>query len=494
MTVTKRAAILALTAALQLALAWRSPALALINLDTTPTGGGAGTFTTPDVIYPSDDRVQRTLKSTGLSDIRVSWTDHSQADVSTVIERSVTSAGAWTALYTFTTSLDGPQSYVDADLSPDSEYCYRIRIRGATTQVVSWPRCVVTQQRNDPGVWRTQLRVRVADVSSAGTNGRVSISLNGGPWDIPHGAWTGINSPIDDFERNSDVTYELIQTGIATLRDITRVQLYTQSTDAFCVRDLQLLVNGVVAFEKVFGNTTTTCRWVDGSHTLLIPHAELRASALFTGYVSPAPSFVVPTDEIAARLGAIVGSMLWERTEVHWRDPGPFTIPNSNGQQWSPGPAVEVSRKTEDTIHVDLHMVGNDWPNPDITLSLDLLVAFVPANGGWELAFTSSGFKADVDFPWFVDLLVNGVCSVVLTPVGGALADCMGAIESYIAEQIEDAFEAPTQRVPIALDPSVCAVPAVRVATDGALVFSCAQARTTTKIIAPIATRGVLLR
>jgi hypothetical protein len=492
---TKRAAILALTLAVQLALGWLSPARALINLQSTQTPSGGGTFTIPDVIYPSNDRVRRVLKSTGLSDIVVEWTDSSPADVSTVIERSVTSAGAWSPLYTFGTTLDGAQSYTDRDLPPDSEYCYRIRVLGATSQVLTLPRCVVTQLRNDPGVWRVQLRVRVADVSNAGTDGRVSISLNGGPWDIPHGAWTGINSPIDDFERGSDVIYDLIQDGITTLHDITRVQLYTQSTDAFCVRDLQLLVNGALAFEKVFGNAATTCQWVDGWHTLLISHAELRASALFQGFVSPPASLEVPTNEIASRLGAIVGSMLWERTEVHWRDPGPFNI-NVGGQTipWSPGPAVEVSRKTDDTIHVKMHMVGSDWPNPDITLSLDINVAFVPAGTGWALAFTSTDFKADVDFPWFVDLLVNGVCYTVLTPVGGALADCMGAIEDYIAEQIENSFEAPTQRVPVALDPSVCAVPAVTVAADGALVFSCAQARTTTRVISPISTRSLLLQ
>jgi len=40
-----------------------------------------------------------------------------------------------------------------------------------------------------------------------------------------------------------------------------------------------------------------------------------------------------------------------------------------------------------------------------------------------------------------------------------------------------------------------CSVPAVQVTADGALVFSCAQARTTTtRVISPISTRSLLLR
>jgi hypothetical protein len=325
----------------------------------------------------------------------------------------------------------------------------------------------------------------------------VSISLNGGPFDVPHGAWTGINTSIDDFERASDVTYDLIQTGITTLRDITRIQLYTQSTDAFCVRDLYLFVNGVLAFEKIFGNTASTCRWVDGSNSLKIPHAELRASPQFTGFVSPLPSFTVPREEIVSRLEVLVGSMLWQRTEVHWRDPGPFLIPGPTGQlmPWSPGPAVEVSRKSSDTLHADLHFVASDWPHPDVHIGLDITVSFQTSGSGLALVFETSDFKADVDFPFWVDLLVNTVCNAVTLPLGNEYVDCIGLISDYIAEQIEKSFAAPSQRVPVALDPRFCVVPAVMVDVDGALVFSCAQARTTTRTyVAPAATKGVLFQ
>src|SRR6267142_320068 len=164
MKTTTRAAIITLTAILLAATTWLSPATAMPNLKNLLSSGG-GTLKLPDVIYPSDYSLQRSLStSTGLSDVIVRWTDTSPADTSTLIERA-NSAGVWSTLTTLG-PLDGPQSYVDHALPADSEWCYRIRVRGANSaEVLTLPRCVTTQKLNDIGVWRTQLRIRVANVS-----------------------------------------------------------------------------------------------------------------------------------------------------------------------------------------------------------------------------------------------------------------------------------------------------------------------------------------
>jgi hypothetical protein len=212
MKTTTRAAIITLTATLLAATTWLSPAAAMPNLKNLLSSGG-GTLKLPDVIYPSDYLLQRSLStSTGLSDVIVRWTDTSPADTSTLIERA-NSAGVWSTL-TMLGPLDGPQSYVDHALPADSEWCYRIRVRGTSAEVLTLPRCVTTQKLNDIGVWRTQLRIRVANVSGGGTDGRVAVSLQGGPFDIPTGSYTGIKTPIDDLEAGSDVTYDLIQDGM----------------------------------------------------------------------------------------------------------------------------------------------------------------------------------------------------------------------------------------------------------------------------------------
>jgi hypothetical protein len=289
--------------------------------------------------------------------------------------------------------------------------------------VVTLPRCVVTQKLNDIGVFRAQLRIRVANVSNGGTDGLVAVSLQGGPFDIPTGSYTGLKTAIDDLEAGSDVTYDLIQDGITTLRDITRVGVYTGSTDAFCVSQIQLIVNTAVAFDRTWGNTAATCEWVGGYNAIYISHDELRASPQFVNFQSPVMSPLVEADELESRLQAVVGTLIFERLDVDWRNPG-----------------VAVSRLTDNAV------------------------------------------RASVDFPWWEDVLVviiDPVCVPATAIAGAAFEDCMSQLEKYIAKEIKKGFDIPSKRIPVVL-PDKCVTPQVTVLSDGALFFSCAQARTTT--------------
>jgi len=462
-----------------------STGLAMVNLHNLLSSGG-GTIKQSPVIYPSDYKIQRALStSTGLSDVTVRWTDNSPEDTSTLVERA-NSAGVWSTVATFNQPLAGPQTFVDHGLPADTEWCYRVRIRGAdSAEVLTSSLCAVTQMLGDPGVFRTQLRIRVANVSSGGTDGLVSVSLNAGPGNVPTGSWTGINTPIDDLEAGSDVTYDLIQNGIGTLRDITRVGIYTNSTDGFCVAQIQLSVNGAVAFDRLYGDTATTCEWVDGYHAILVRHDELRASPLFAGFVSPAMSPRVLPTELVSRLEAIIGTMTFERTDVAWRDPGD-------------GPGVEISHVADDTVRADIHLVSTGFASPDIHLQLDTRVSFQSSGNVWELVFEPVQFHADVDFPWWADVIVaitDPICTPTAAIAGAAFDDCMSLLEQYIAQQIEAGFSAPSQRVKVSL-PANCITPAVSVAGDGSLWFSCAQTRTTTTTLTKgaVTTKSLLLR
>ena len=353
--------------------------------------------------------LQRSLNtSTGLSDVIVRWKDTSPADTSTLIERA-NSAGTWSTLTTIAKALDGPQSYVDRNLPADSEWCYRIRIRGANNaEVLTLPRCVVTQKLNDIGVFRAQLRIRVANVSNGGTDGRVAVALQAGPFNIPTGSYTGLKTAIDDLEAGSDVTYDLIQDGITTLRDITRIGVYTGSTDA-------LLREPDPAHRQHGGGLRADVGLTRRGHLPvggrlqrhLVSHDELRANPLFVNFQSPIMSPLVETDELESRLEAVIGTLIFERLDVDWRNPG-----------------VVVSRLTDNTIRANVYLENTDFGGPDIDLQLDVQVAFTQNGAAWDLSFEPVNFQASVDFPWWEEALValiDPVCVPAAAIAGAAL-------------------------------------------------------------------------
>lgn len=463
MKTTMRSLLTTLSASLLAVTTWLTPAAALPSINNLLSSGGGGMLKFPDVIHPSNYKLQRSLHSTtGLSDVTVRWKDTSPADTSTVIERA-NSAGVWSTLTILPGALDGEQSYVDRNLPADSEWCYRIRVRGANNaEVVTLPRCVVTQKLNDIGVFRTQLRIRVANVSGGGTDGRVAVALQGGPFDIPTGSYTGLKTLSDELEAGSDVTYDLIQEGITTLRDITRIGVYTGSTDAFCVSQIQLIVNTAVAFDRTWGDST--CEWVDGYNAILITHDELRASPLFANFQSPVMSPVVEAEELESRLEAIVGTLIFERLDVDWRSPG-----------------VVVSRLGDNTVRANIYLENTGFAGPSIDLVFDIEVGFKQSGNAWELSFQPVDFRASTDFPWWAEALVgilDPVCVPIAAIAGADFAECMGQLEGYIARQIQKGFELPSKRIPVSL-PANCMTPAVTVLSDGALSFSCAAMRTT---------------
>jgi hypothetical protein len=408
-----------------------------------------------------------------LSDVVIEWIDYSPQDASTIIERQ-TEGGAWSTISTINMPLDGQQSFTDRGLSPDTQYCYRVTPRSAGgVQATTSPQCVVTQVAGDQGVWRVQLRVRIADVANAGTDRWVAVSLNPNPTDgIPGGSWTGINYPIDDLERKSDFTYDLSQTGIATLHDITQIGIGTNYwDDAFCLRDIQLIVNGAVAFQRVWGNTNSTCKWIAGSTNplfVLIPKSELRASPFFAGFRSPMPNLLVGKDEIVSRLESMIGSLFWGRNDVEWRDP-------------SDGPAVEISQHDGQSLHVKLHLVGvqDNLPDPDVEVSFDVRVEFRQLfGGGYELVFSPANSNVSVDFDWWVEVLsalLDPICvpTVAIAEGRDPFFDCITSFEDHIASELEKGFSFPSQRVQFAL-PQGCNIPAVRVTADASIAFSCA--------------------
>ncbi|MBY0398760.1 fibronectin type III domain-containing protein, partial [Myxococcota bacterium] len=471
-------------------------------------GGGGGVGGPPALTAPGSVRItSRVLcvgspvpapcsSSNGASSAQISWYDVSTDDVRTHLERRREPNGSWARVQT----IEGPVTYgrkvYDRGLAPDSRYCYRLTAEASDGRAAtSGTACVVTQVANDLPVTRAQLRLVVANVSGGGTDGSFTVALNERPFDLPNGNFTTINTPRDDLEAGTDVTYEMNVPGLATYRDVTRISFGSSSTDEVCIQEVQLILNGNenrggttdqgdVLYERFFGTTASTCRWVGGIRgPLVVDHAALRAAPEFASITGGPPILSIGKEEIEARIEPIIGTLFYERTDVEW-DPDQTD-------------AVGVSSALAGTslrIHLDFEGEATG-PNPEVDIDFYMTPVFTPTSVPtiWNFDLQVAGLTASVDFSWWAEVLSSLVAPLCTAGISigsrdAGLYDCISSLENYIESQIEAGFEVPpSEKMTIRL-PFGCIQPTVEVANDASVLFGCAAfERTTTP-----STKGVI--
>lgn len=426
--------------------------------------------------------------SDGTSVAQISWYDVSTDDVRTHIERRTEPNGAWTRVQTIATPVTYAAAAYDRGLAPDTRYCYRLTAEASDGRAqTSGTTCLVTQKPGDLPVTRAQLLLVVANVANGGTDGRFTVSLNESPFDLPNGNFTAIATPRDDLEAGSDVTYELNVPGVAAFRDITRISVASSSTDEFCLQEVQLILNGndnngltadrgSVVYERFYGSTATTCRWVGGIHgALRVDHAELRAAPEFVAFTGGQPIFSLGEEEIESRLEPIIGTLFYERRDIDW-----------DTDQTSAVSVAQALGGQSLKVHMDLEGIV-EGPNPEVDIDFLVTPTFTPTASPtiWTLDLATSNMTASVDFSWWVELLgglLDPVCApaVALAEGRDPFLDCISHLEDYIETRIEASFDAPTEPMTVAL-PAGCIQPTVAIAADASVRFGCDAFQRSTK-------------
>lgn len=264
-------------------------------------------------------------------------------------------------------------------------------------------------------VWRAQFVLVVADVSDAGTDDDVQVQLN--PFNS-----TWLDYARNDYERNSSFTYDLMLTNVRQLGDITMLRVYKNKTNAICVRSMTLVINGRTIYNKVFGNTQTTCLWLDNGDghpsSYTVSSATLRAHPSWTGYVQPAVPTALSRSELESRIEGAVGDRI-KSNDLMW----------GNASYNLFGRGVEVTKKTSKSVHVDLDL-AYDLPgpyNPEVDVDFD--VVFSCASG----KITARGTNYDAHLNSIVyDYLKN------LLPGFGA--DLLDKLTNYVIKGLVDAL------------------------------------------------------
>lgn len=373
--------------------------------------------------------------------------------------------GIWATAASGNNPTSATRSFVDGGRPADSRWCYRLKGTNSFGSKYSAERCGLTSLVSlvNPPLATATLRVKVANQTDAGTDGSIGVRLSS--LQLPGYNFTGLNRAIDDFERNSYESYILLPFNLASVRDITELTLTNYGSDAVCIESLELIANDATIFSRNFGSST--CRWIEAdaphSPTLTIPFEELRADPIFRNFVKPPVFTGIPVAKLAALLEAIMGSVIWSRDDVDW---GQFT-----------GPAVEVKRVSDDTLHVDLDLEGiaDNAPNPEIDVDFDLRFSFLPYGANWILNIEVLNFTSAADFAWWTEVL-GSVCYF-----SGQRTNCATFVEDYIEEEIAKSLggQLPTPQILVTaaqLQQLGCTAtdrPTVDIDADGSLVFVC---------------------
>jgi hypothetical protein len=377
-------------------------------------------------------------------------------------------SGPWVPVAEFG-PLDGWTTHTDIGLDPETLYAYRVRSendRGTVTTGLDDRAGGYTRALDSITVWRVQLAVRIADVSDAGTSDPIQARLtsplmtfspNGNRRWLDHGPqWSGggIGGWRDDFARGSERVYDLDQRYVSELADITMITIAKDGTDAVGIAEVRLLVNNVEVFRRLFGETSSTCLWIDDGdghqpqHTIW--HGELRADPLWQAFVGANhfPPLRISNAEIVSRIEGLVGHAI-HGTQAHW---GEFHSP-----AWVEATFVDAER-----LHVDLDLQA-DVPilsDPEVDIDFDLRFAIDcnPAAGTATLNITTENSDANVDFGFLTELF-----GTILT------AGQFVRIEDYIATRIEENFEPIVQSIELQTG-SIC--PTVTVQPNGDVTFA----------------------
>ena len=271
-------------------------------------------------------------------------------------------------------------------------------------------------------VWRAQLRLEICDVSKAGTDNDLAVSLS-----TSNTTW--LNYSRNDFERGDKFTYDLKTEGLQKFGNVTRIRISKTGSDGLCLKRIELRLNETKVFTKSFSN-----HWLDNSgdlsRVLTINSSELRGTPSWQNYAIPTnPAITISNYELESRIEAAVGDAL--------RRPGAEEL------VWGKisGEAVNAGRISSKRLVVDLDLkaIVNNWPDQEVDVDFDLNLT---CDHG-KPTIKMSNVDVDVEADWFT-AVVLGVMDFLGSVPGMASMLAIGQLNVFTVALAYIAHSAPT--------------------------------------------------
>jgi hypothetical protein len=255
-------------------------------------------------------------------------------------------------------------------------------------------------------VWRAQIQFQTANISDAGSDDSVRVRLN-----ATNSTW--LDYGRDDFERNTNYTYDLKLNGINRLSDIHYLYISKTGSDGWAIKSFSLLINGRTIYTQTFpGNG----RWLDTdsgeSPNYFVGFSTLRGDDAWVNYVPPFPPLILPRAELESRVEGIVGDYI-----------------HGNRLEWGHlhGRAVEATRKNANTVHFDLDLKADISYLPDPEVDVDFDVEVTCSNG--TIAMKVKNVVVDVDSSPILQVLSLGLVNFLDAELSSRINDAVRNIK-----------------------------------------------------------------
>lgn len=214
----------------------------------------------------------------------------------------------------------------------------------------------------DVAIYRIQLKVKTNTIKNADTDDPVWVQLNS--TDDPF----YLNLGGNDREKGQTDIYDILSSNVNRIRDIKMIKMGISGNDGWNFREIELIVNGVGIYKKVFSSAG---QWIDSdnkshpktytaSTKTLRNYTNWNYNSL-TNHIYKGPA-MIPVSMIKSFVESAVGNSLFKVKEITWG--------HRSGREY-----VAVKRINEHTLRFDLDLTYkiNNMPDPELDVDFDLV-------------------------------------------------------------------------------------------------------------------------
>lgn len=255
----------------------------------------------------------------------------------------------------------------------------------------------------DTRIWRAQIELKIGDKDEAETDDNVFVKLNG-----EHLAW--LESSQDDFQRNSQLKYDLVIPFDLTIGKIEGLAIGLEGknsdsseTDGICIEEITLWINNDAIYQRSFLQEDVfdpefiiKCIWIDPDERLkpnfiLINAEELKSSALWKNFRNQHPPTTVNSEVIEDILENWYGHGL--------RHFSPFEYGKLNGDEY-----VELRAINTTHFEVDFDLKKNIPHALDLGVEYNAIYTVYCWENSDVYGIVPVRYEVTKDSTWYADL------------------------------------------------------------------------------------------